>query len=117
VLVIEIPVRSDVEFLLAETVVEAASAAEGLWVARKAAMATYPGSIHWHLRRGNDPGTIEVTVWPAGRRIWLKVHPLRNTLWVEPAAERLKERLVADFGTLGGAPSSVKPDPLDSVFG
>ena len=94
----EVAVPPEVDLGRCEQVVESACAAEGLRVARKATLATYPGSIHWHVKRGNESGTLEITVWPEGRRVWLKVQAGRAAPWIEVATARLKARLEEDLG-------------------
>jgi hypothetical protein len=73
--------------------VERSIAAEGLTIARKGSLATYPGSIHWHLKQGKRSGTLELTWWPEGRRCWFKVAEGRQGDWIDPAISRLQARL------------------------
>ena len=49
-----------------------------LRVALKGTAKAYPGSVHWHLKRGKQPGTVEVTLWAARRRLWVSVHGNRG---------------------------------------
>jgi hypothetical protein len=105
VIEIEVHIPPDVELSGSESVVEAACAAEGLRVARKTTLATYPGSVHWHVKRGNAAGTLEITVWPRGRRAWLKVQAGRRAPWIDETMDRLRNRLEAGMATLPAAPS------------
>ena len=72
-LTLEIPVPPG----LADSVVPAAvlqvCGDAGLRVTLDGTQKSYPGSRHWHYQLGRQPGTLEVTWWPARRRLWLKV--------------------------------------------
>ena len=64
-----------------------AAAELGLTVARDDSLATYPGSRHWHLRNPSVSGTLEVTSWPAGSRLWVSYHDNRvGDGWVRETA-------------------------------
>jgi hypothetical protein len=66
-----------------EEVIERCCAAAGLRTQLKGTLAAYPGSVHWHFKRGREPGTLEVTWWPRERRAWISVHANRGAPWVE----------------------------------
>jgi len=70
--------------------IEAAFAAAGLRVTLRGTLRSYPGSIHWHLKRGRDAGTLEVTFWPRQRRLWLTIHEGRGAPWMDEAGARLQ---------------------------
>ena len=70
-------------------VVEQACALEGLTLTLKGTLKKYPGSLHWHYRQGNLSGTLEVTWWEQGRRLWFKLASGRTGLWTERAIHRL----------------------------
>jgi hypothetical protein len=89
----EIAVPPDAELLGAEEVIERCCAAAGLRVTMKGTVAAHPGSVHWHLKRGEERGTLEVTLWPARRRLWLSVHANRGGDWIDEALSRLKKAL------------------------
>jgi len=42
---------------------------------------------HWHIRRPEGPGTLELTVQKD--RVWLTVKPNWNAGWAEPLARKL----------------------------
>jgi hypothetical protein len=78
--------------------VDAAVAAHGLIVTMKGHLKTYPGSTHWHCKLGREPGTLEITLWPAKRRLWFKIHPGRRGEWmthVLPSLQRALETVAA----------------------
>ena len=76
-----------------EAAVERSALAERLVVRLKASPRACPGGTHWHFTRPDQAGTLEATWWPAGPRLWLKMHPRRRAAWVEPTAERLRASL------------------------
>src|SRR5437870_4197182 len=90
--------------------VDAACDATGLTVTLRGTLRQYPGSVHWHCKRGQVRGTLEVTWWPAGRRLWLSVQAGRQGEWTDAALAHVAAelaRLLADAGCNrpGGAES------------
>jgi len=77
-------------------IVEQAVAAEALTVTMRSTLAQYPGSVHWHLKRGKERGTLEVTWWPNRSRLWLKVASGRSAEWIHGTACRLKFQIESD---------------------
>ena len=69
--------------------VEAAVGRVGLVVSMKGTLAKFPGCTHWHLKRGGERGVLEVTLWPAEKRLWLSVQDGRKGAWIDEAVERL----------------------------
>jgi hypothetical protein len=47
----------------------------------------YPGSRHWHIRRPEGSGTLELTEF--GDRVWLKVAANRDGGWATALARKL----------------------------
>ena len=60
---------------------------KGLVVESDRALAGRPGSRHWHLRRPDRPGTLELS--EDGGRVWVKVHPRRAGDWAPAFAREL----------------------------
>lgn len=84
--------------------VEAACGTLGLCPTLKAPLAAYPGSVHWHWKRGKERGVLEVTLWPAGRRLWVSVQSGRAARWTAQAADQLQKLLSgAVSGNVEGA--------------
>jgi hypothetical protein len=54
---------------------------------------SYPGCTHWHWKRGAEAGTLEVTLWPAQRRLWFKVQSARAAPWIDQLIPVLKADL------------------------
>lgn len=77
----------------AAQLVEACAEAEGLRIGLRDTLAAFPGSIHWHFKRGRETGTLEATLLNRERRIVLSVHKNRTSAWTEPALERLSDEL------------------------
>ncbi len=96
---LEIAVPPSADLAAAEAQIQGACLAEGLKIALKTSLASYPGSVHWHLKSGTGAGTLEVTLWPAARRLWLAIHRGRDAPWVEPAAARLGATLENDLAS------------------
>lgn len=70
----------------------------GLEVVLEGRLATFPGSQHWHLKRGTDAGVLEVTYWPNGKRLWVSYHDNRiGEGWVRETAARLAAALEAEL--------------------
>jgi hypothetical protein len=60
------------------SLVETLAASYGLHIKMFSTLSTYPGSLHWHLVKPKTKGTLELTLWPAGKRAWFSVQV--NTL-------------------------------------
>jgi hypothetical protein len=69
------------EKLLA-TLIEGAADHYGLRIRMKGTLRTYPGSEHWHFQKPGERGTLEVTLWPRGNRVWFSVQSGRNAAWI-----------------------------------
>ena len=89
----EVTVPQGADFSRAEAALERCFEAEGLRVAMKGTLAAHKGCVHWHLKRGKERGTLEVTLWPARRRVWLSVHANRGGEWIEEGLVRLREAI------------------------
>ncbi len=73
--------------------VRAASRELGLVASLLGGLRTFPGSAHWHLKRGAEAGTIEVTFWPKENRLWLSVQARRTSPWVRQVLPKLRAAL------------------------
>jgi len=69
---------------------EGAIAHYGLQIRIRRTLRTYPGSLHWHVHKPGDRGTLEITLWPAGKRVWFSVHDGRRAEWIGDIVPRLK---------------------------
>jgi hypothetical protein len=70
--------------------IQEAAQASGLVTAQVTTLAKYPGSIHWHFKRGKDRGTLEATYWPDQKRVWLSYRSGREADWINPTIQQLK---------------------------
>ena len=61
----------------------------------KGPLSKYPDSTHWHFKEGTQErgGTLEVTLWRGGRRLWLSVQAGRAGTWTQDAMVRMKTAL------------------------
>ena len=62
-----------------------------LRVSTRATLSSYPGCIHWHIKRGIQSGTLELTLWEAKRRVWASVQDGRRAAWIDEALPRVKD--------------------------
>jgi hypothetical protein len=69
----------------------------GLRIALKGTLAKYLGCIHWHFKRGREVGTLEITVWPIGRRAWCSVQSGRRSAWIDADLPRIVRSIEADL--------------------
>lgn len=65
----------------------------GLSITLKTTSAKFPGSIHWHLKKGRERGTLEATVWPSQSKLWFSMQDGRRGDWVMDAAHQMKEQM------------------------
>ncbi len=73
--------------------VESVFASHGLTMTSRGSVKSYPGCTHWHWTNGNERGTLEVTLWPAKRRLWFKVQAGRRAAWIDRLVPVLKAAL------------------------
>jgi hypothetical protein len=76
-----------------EKKIERLCEASGLSVTMKTTSAKFPGSIHWHLKKGRERGTLEITLWPTQNKLWFSMQDGRSADWVMKMAHQLKEQL------------------------
>ena len=81
----------------ADKIIEGCCAAEGLRVSLKNSLAQFPGSKHWHFKLGDNPGTLEITLWQ--RRIWCSVRAGRNAPWVKRLLSKVCQSVEARLTT------------------
>jgi len=80
-------------FARLETVIDELLRSQELSVTMKTTASKYPGSMHWHLKKGRERGTLEVTLWPSQKRLWFSMQDGRKGEWVMPMARLLKQQL------------------------
>jgi hypothetical protein len=90
---IEFRVPKQCDLADAEGLVERACAARGLIVGMKGALAGYPGCVHWHYKKPQQKGTLEITVYPKQRRIWAQVQDGRKAPWIDQELPRVRRAI------------------------
>jgi hypothetical protein len=75
----------------AAALIEKACRGCGLRISARATLSSYPGCIHWHVKRGMQPGTFQVTLWEAKRRVWASVQDGRHAAWIDEALPQVKD--------------------------
>jgi hypothetical protein len=80
---VEVPLPGGARPPSVEQVVEKACIAAGLHPSLKGTLAQYPGSVHWHFKQGGQRGTLELTWWERGNRLWFKVAAGRSSAWID----------------------------------
>jgi hypothetical protein len=88
---IPVPPSRDLTSLPAQ--IMAACAAVGLRATLDGTQKSYPGSRHWHYQRAQQTGTLELTWWPAQRRLWIKVASGRASAWIDELLPGLQAAL------------------------
>jgi len=91
----EVHLPTKVDFRLVERLVEACCQSSGLTMKVKGSLSKYPDSIYWHFKEGTleRGGTLEVTLWRGGRRLWLSVQAGRTGTWTQDAMVKMKPTL------------------------
>ncbi len=95
-----------------EQLVERIGADASLRRTLKGTLARYPGSVHWHYAHAREHGTLEITWWPARRRLWFKVSAGRTAPWITQQLPQLQSVLEA---ALGAPPPPQPARPLRKV--
>jgi hypothetical protein len=75
----------------AASLIEKACGECGLRVSTRSTLRSYPGCVLWHVKRGIQPGTLELTLWETKRRVWASVQEGRRAAWIDEALPRVKE--------------------------
>jgi len=65
----------------------------GLAISMETTLVSYPGSVHWHIKNGQEKGTLELTTWPGRRRLWAKVQEGRRADWIEQTLPELCQKI------------------------
>ncbi|MFY9235285.1 MAG: hypothetical protein WAO58_12610 [Fimbriimonadaceae bacterium] len=72
--------------------IESLAALAGLRIRLRGTLAAHLGCVHWHFGKPPEKGTLEVTWWPSQSRLWLKVHPMRDAVWIPGAIDLFEQR-------------------------
>src|SRR5258708_4454639 len=86
----EIHLNAQVQKTQFIAIIEMLAVSYGLHIRMYSTLRTYPGSIHWHLEKPGERGTLEITLWPAGKRAWFSVQSRRRADWIEKILQQFK---------------------------
>ena len=96
---IDFAVPRNADFVRAERLIEKICARRGLVLAMKGSLRSYPGCVHWHYKRPDQKGTLELTLFVRDRRVWAAVQDGRKAPWIDEELPRLQaaiERALKD---------------------
>jgi hypothetical protein len=79
-------------------IVEQVCLSHGLIYTLKGTLASYPGCVHWHFKKDNQKGILEITWWKKENRLWFKVADNRTGEWIEDSIPVLKEQIEKSLG-------------------
>src|SRR5437870_4590591 len=82
----DVPLSPAADLAAVAARIEAECADLGLRLTLKSSLAKYPGCTHWHYKQGRQPGTLEITLWPAADRLWFPQRAGRTAPWVAAIA-------------------------------
>ncbi len=83
--------------------VESVMSSAGLRQTLKGTLRSYSGCVHWHFGKDGATGTLEVTVWPAQRRLWMSVQSRRGASWIDDAISQLQVALERELNEISQA--------------
>jgi hypothetical protein len=92
---IEFAVPRNADLTQAVQLIEAICARHELILAMEGSLAAYPGCAHWHYKRQDEKGTLELTLFARDRRVWAKIQDGRKAPWIDeelPALQWAIER-------------------------
>jgi hypothetical protein len=90
---VELQIPDSVEPEAVIKIVEQVCVSNELTCGLKGTLVSYPGSIHWHFKRGTQKGTLEMTWWESEHRLWFKVATRRTSEWIVESIPELKEQI------------------------
>ena len=96
---IQIPLPRDTHISRVIGTIEETVVSSGLRVTLKATLGKYPGSIHWHVKNGNDKGVFEITLWPKQHRAWFSIQDGRKAGWIRPKIALLNRQFVESLNS------------------
>lgn len=89
----EVFLPHDLDTGIVEQVFDDVLARSGLSITLRDSLRKYPDCVHWHLKKGREAGTLELTLWPSERRAWFSVHRGRDAPWIDAELGRLAATL------------------------
>ena len=95
---VAIQITSHADCRAIERSIDRAISDTGLNVTMRATLRKFPGCIHWHLKRGQESGTLEITLWPQERRAWFTIQSGRTAPWIEEQLKLLNDSILRHTG-------------------
>jgi hypothetical protein len=92
-----ITIKNAADFRRAPAKVESCCRRLGLMLGMKTRLAKHPGSTHWHYKQPKQSGTLEITVLPSQRRVWITVQDGRRAEWITEMMPTLTRELEQAF--------------------
>lgn len=89
--VIPLRVNDDISTEFIPAVIDEAIVEMGYTMTLRSSLRAYPNSVHWHVRRPKETGTLEITFDPATRTAWFSCRAGRTKAWVREAIEDIQE--------------------------
>ena len=104
----EINLPDKLDARLVPAVVEEVCASLDLKRKMKSTLKKFPGCVHWHFKKSDEKGVLEVTWWPLdhdaqGSRLWLSVHGDRTADWMLQIMPQIKSMIEATLENQGPA--------------
>jgi hypothetical protein len=96
----ELVVPEGVDSVAAARLIEGLCQEAGLQMTLKGTLVKYPGCVHWHYKRGKEPGTLEITLWLVKRLLWFPMRARRAVPWVEAVAAGLAESMAKQMAEM-----------------
>ncbi|MFG6115894.1 hypothetical protein ACGTN9_11935 [Halobacillus sp. MO56] len=69
-----------------------------LIISEKTTLSTKKGSVHWHIKKQDETGVLEITYWPKKSRLWIDIHNNRRKEWNLGVIEPMANRFSQEFG-------------------
>ncbi len=64
-----------------------------LKIASITSLVTHRGSVHWHIVKPGEKGTLELTFVPPTNELWFAIHENRRAAWMAGKISALKKNL------------------------
>src|SRR5437867_215471 len=80
---IEIPLPHNANRLPITKIIEQVCVSCGLRVTLRTSLKKFCDSTHWHIKNGDERGTLEITFWPTECRAWFSIQGGRGAPWLE----------------------------------
>lgn len=91
---IEVPLPTGIATNRVPEVIDQTLMELGFSVTLRSTLRQYSGSVHWHIKHGNESGTLELTWWSQRQRLWFKITPRRNAAWIEENVPQIQTAIL-----------------------